>query len=141
MSSRSRRRLEQTPLASRRGTSYLPAMSVLRYFSVPRAYRDVKRLLLTRRKPYEIWFLLLAMTLTLAIVLAFVHDSRPPPRPYHEDIIYMQSWPLSRSEAEILAQQKIDAAKKAERQAEIDRADKERQAQYQRLNNEVSGWL
>lgn len=116
-------------------------MSVLRYFSVRRAYRDVKRLLLTRRKPYEIWFLLLAMVITIAIIAGFVHDSRPPPVPYHEEIVYVQSWPLNRSEAEILAQQKIDAAKKAKEQAELDRALKERQQEYQRLGNELSPWL
>jgi len=114
-------------------------MSVLRYFSVPRAYRDVKRLLLTRRKPYEIWFLLLAMVLTVAILLGFAHDSNIKV-PYKENIIYVQSWPLNRSEAEILAQQKIDAAKKAKQQAAIEKAEKERQAQFQRLDNELSAW-
>jgi len=115
------------------------AMSVLRYFSVPRAYRDVKRVFVTRRKPYEIWFLLLAMALTVAIIAGFVHDSNIK-RPYHEDIIYVQSWPLDRSEAEILAQQKIDAAKKAKEQAAIEKAEKERQAQFQRLDNELDAW-
>lgn len=115
-------------------------MSVLRFFSVPRAYRDVKRLFLTRRKPYEIWFLLLAMAITVAIIAAFVHDSHFTP-PYHEEIIYVQSWPSNRSEADILADQKIDAAKKAKEQAEIDKALKERQEQYQQLNNELSPWL
>jgi len=115
-------------------------MSVLRFFSVTRAYRDVKRLLLSRRKPYEIWFLVLAMAITVAIIAAFVHDSRFK-QPYHEDIIYVQSWPLNRSEAEILAQQKIDAAKKAREQAAIEKAAKERQEQFQRLDNEIGGWL
>ncbi|HEU4959386.1 MAG TPA: hypothetical protein VFT56_03175 [Sphingomonas sp.] len=114
-------------------------MSVLRYFSVPRAYRDVKRFFATR-KPHELWFLVLAMVLTMAILVGFAHDSNIKP-PYHEDIIYVQSWPASRSEAEILAQQKIDAAKKAKEEAALEKARKERQAEFQRLNNEVSGWL
>jgi len=115
-------------------------MSILRFFSLPRAYRDVKGFMVTRREPREIWFLLLAMAITLAVILAFQHDSTIK-QPYHEDIVYVESWPLNRSEAEILAQQKIDAAKKAREQAEIEKAEKERQAQFQRLNNEVSGWL
>ena len=114
-------------------------MSVLRYFSIPRAYRDVRRFMLTR-KPYELWFLLAAMAVTLLILLAFAHDSNFK-RAYHENIIYVQSWPLNRSEAQILAQQKIDAAKKAKQEAVIEKAEKERQAQFQRLNNEVSPWL
>ena len=115
------------------------AMSVLRFFSVTRAYRDVRRFFLTRRKPYEIWFLLLAMALTVLIIAAFAHDSNIK-RPYHEDIIYVQSWPLNRSEAEILAQQKIDSAEKAKEQAAIEKAEKEHQAQLQRLDNELSAW-
>jgi hypothetical protein len=114
-------------------------MSVLRYFSVLRAWRDVRRLFLSRRKPYEIWFLLLAMVLTVAIILAFAHDSNIK-RPYKENIIYVESWPLNRSEAEILAQQKVDAAKKAKEQAAIEKAEKERQAQFQRLDNTLSAW-
>jgi hypothetical protein len=115
-------------------------MSVLRFFSVARAYRDVKRLLLSRRKAYEIWFLLLAMAITVAIIAGFVHDSHFE-QPYHEDIIYVQSWPLNRSEAEILAQQKIDAAKKAKEQAAIEKAAKERREQFQRLQNATAPWL
>ena len=114
-------------------------MSFLRYLSVPRAYRDVKRFLVTR-KPYELWFLALAMVITMAILVGFQHDSHIKPA-YHEDIVYVQSWPLDRSEAEILAQQKIDAAKKAKEQAAIEKAEKERQEEYQRLNNELSPWL
>lgn len=115
-------------------------MSVLRFFSVPRAYRDVKRLFLSRRKPYEIWFLLLAMAITVAIIAGFVHDSRFTP-PYHEEITYVQSWPLNRSEAEILADQKIYAAKKAKEDAAIEKAEKERQAEFQRLQNATAPWL
>ena len=51
-------------------------MSVLRFFSVPRAYRDAKRLLLSRSRWYEIWFLLLAMAIAAAVIAGFVHDSR-----------------------------------------------------------------
>jgi hypothetical protein len=113
-------------------------MSVLRFFSVPRAWRDVRRFFATR-KPHELWFLVLAMVVTMAILLGFAHDSNIK-RPYHEEIIYVESWPANRSEAEILAQQKIDAAKKAREQAAIEKAQKERQAQFQRLDNELSAW-
>jgi len=114
-------------------------MSVLRHFSVPRAYRDLRRFFLTRRKPHEVWFMLLAMALTLLVIAAFAHDSNIK-RPYRENIIYVESWPLNRSEAEILAQQKIDSVKKAKEQAQIEKLEKERQAQLQRLDNQLSAW-
>ncbi|MGN6376563.1 MAG: hypothetical protein ACTHMG_13565 [Sphingomonas sp.] len=114
-------------------------MSVLRYFSVPRAYRDLRRFMLTR-KPYELWFLLAAMVITLLILLGFAHDANIKPA-YHENIIYVQSWPSDRSEAEVLAQQKIDAAKKAKEQAAIEKAQKARQAEFQRLQNATAPWL
>lgn len=114
-------------------------MTVLRNFSVPRAYRDVRRFL-AKRKPYELWFLLLAMVLTMLILVAFAIDSNIKV-PYKENIIYVQSWPANRSEAEILAQQKIDTAKKAELDAEIKRREDERQAEFKKLDKAVSGWL
>lgn len=130
----------RTRLASRRLRAYLaPIMSVLRYFSVPRAYRDMRRFLM-KRKPHELWFLIAAMVVTLVILIAFDIDSNIKPV-YHENIIYVQSWPLDRSEAEILAQQKLDMAKKAKEEAEIEKAEKKRQAEFQRLNNAVSPWL
>jgi len=115
-------------------------MSVLRFFSVPRAYRDARRLLLSRSRWYEIWFLLLAMAIAATVIAGFVHDSRVV-TPYHEEIVYVQSWPLNRSEAEILAAQKVYAAKKAKEQAAIEKAEKERQAQFQRLQNATAPWL
>jgi hypothetical protein len=114
-------------------------MSFFRHLSIPRAYRDVRRFLLTR-KPYELWFLIASMAITMLIIVAFDIDSNIKPE-YHETIIYVQSWPLNRSEAEILAQQKIDMAKKAKEQAEIDKAEKERQAEFQRLQNATAPWL
>lgn len=115
-------------------------MSVLRFFSVPRAYRDAKRLMQSRSKWYEIWFLLAAMAIAAGVIAGFVHDSRVV-APYHEEIVYVQSWPLNRSEAEILAAQKVFAAKQAKEQAEIEKAEKERQAEFKRLQNATAPWL
>jgi hypothetical protein len=114
-------------------------MSVLRYFSIPRAYRDFRRFLQSRR-PHEIWFLVAAMVVTLLILVGFQIDSTIKPT-YHPNIIYVESWPLDRSEAEILAQQKLDMAKKAKEDARLEKARKERQEQFQRLNNEIGAWL
>jgi hypothetical protein len=109
-----------------------------RFLSIPGAYRDLRRFL-ARRKPYELWFLLLAMVLTMATLVAFQHDSYVPV-PYHENIIYVQSWRADRSEAEILAQQKIDMAAKAKQDAATEKLRKQRQAEFQELNNQVNAW-
>jgi len=98
------------------------------------------RRFLMKRKPHELWFLIAAMLVTLVILIAFDIDSNIKPV-YHENIIYVQSWPLNRSEAEILAQQKIDMAKEAKERAEIEKAEKERQAEFQKLQNATAPWL
>jgi hypothetical protein len=110
----------------------------LRYFSIFRAYRDLRGFLL-RRKPHELWFLLLAMVVTMVVIIAFDLDSNIPV-PYHENIIYVQSWPANRSEAQILAQQKIDMAAKAKKDAAIAKAEAERQAQFKKLNDQLNAW-
>ena len=45
------------------------------------------------------------------------------------------------SEADILADQKLFAAEQAKEQARIEKAEKERQAQFQRLQNATAPWL
>jgi hypothetical protein len=133
-------RADAAGLASHPRTTYLQAiMSVLRHFSIPRAYRDVRRFMLTR-KVYELWFLLAAMAVTMLILIGFLIDSNIKPE-YHENIIYVQNWRADRSEAEILAQQKLDAAKKAKQDAEIEQAEKKRQAEFQKLQNATAPWL
>lgn len=110
-----------------------------RYFSPILAYRDLRRFL-GQRKPHELWFLLLSMTITMLILIGFKIDSTYQ-RAYHPNIIYVKSWPLNRSEAEILAQQKIDAAAKAKRDAQIEAAEKKHQEQIKKIDDAVKGWL
>ncbi|TPG16659.1 hypothetical protein EAH87_13450 [Sphingomonas koreensis] len=113
-------------------------MFLLRFFSVRRAYRDLRRFMLTR-KPYELWFLALAMAITLLILAGFAKDSNIEV-PYHENIIYMQSWPSDRTEAQILAQQKVDALAKAKADAILDQQRRARQAQFKQLDDKLTSW-
>ena len=85
-------------------------MSYLARFSPFRAIRDL-RVFLSYRRPHELAFLALAVIITSLLVAGFVHDSHEE-RPYRPEIIYVQQWPATRSEGEITAQQKIDAAKR-----------------------------
>ena len=108
-------------------------MSILRFFSPTRAYADL-RVFLSRRHPHQYVFLTLAVALTGLFVFEIAHDSKFE-REYRPNIIYVQQWRLDRSEAEILAQQKIDKAAKDKQDAELKRAQDEQQAAYKRLND------
>jgi len=90
----------------------------------PRAlWRDIRSFVAARQR-HEIIFGFLAIFITAMIVLGFYVDSRVAPPP--PTVTYVQSWPENRSDAEIIAQQKIDQKKKEERLAK-------RRAEYQRL--------
>lgn len=71
----------------------------------------------------------LSILVTTIIVIVFFVDAQintaPPPR-----IVYVDSWSVNRSDAEIIADQKKDRAK---RQA----AAEERQRQFQKLENQL----
>lgn len=113
-------------------------MRFLRFFSPARAYRDL-RSFFAQRHPHQLLFAALAVAITWFIIVGFYLDSHVEV-PYKRNIIYVEQWPANRSEAEILAQQKIDAKKKAERMAELEAKRKERQAEFQRLNNTLEAW-
>ena len=80
-----------------------------------------------------------SLFLTALVIAGFIHDSRVEV-PYEPDIIYVQSWPLNRSEAEILAQQKVDLEKQKEEEAKLDALRAKRRAEFQRLDNSLDSW-
>ena len=126
-------------MVKHRPPSYLGhAMSFLARFSPFRAVRDL-RVFLSYRKPYELGFLALAVVLTTAIIAGLLHDSRVE-RPYQRNIVYAESWPLDRSDAEVRAQQKIDAPIEAKRKAEQERILAERRAVFKRYDDKLSKW-
>jgi len=110
-------------------------MSFLGRFSPVRAYRDL-RLFLGTRQPYELGFLVLAMAITGFLVYAFARDSSVPVE-YRPDIIYVEQWPLTRTDAEIVAQQKIDSVKKTEMLAEQKKREDETRASFKRLDDKL----
>ena len=113
----------------------LALMQFLSRFSPVRAYKDLRGFLASRQ-PYELGFLALAMLITGFFIYAFAHDSSVQPA-YKPDIVYVEQWPLSRTDAEIRAQQKVDAVAKTERLAEQRRRDEERQASFKRLDDSL----
>ena len=103
-----------------------------------RAYKDL-RLFLATRERYEFGFLVLAMMITGFLIYAFVHDSYAEPE-YKRNIVYVEQWPADRTDAQIRAQQAIDAPIKAKRIAEIEAAEKQRQAQFKKVDDQLTRW-
>lgn len=106
-----------------------------RSISPLRALRDIRAFLAARR-PQELLFFMPALVITLLVIVGFYKDSHVE-TPYKPNIIYVQSWPANRSDADIHAQQKIDQAKKEKEQAEFEAKQKERQAEFKKYDD----WL
>ena len=107
-------------------------------FSPVRAYRDL-RFFLSQRQPYELGFLVLAMAITGFLIFAFAHDSYAEPV-YRPNIIYVEQWSANRTDAEIIAQQKIDEPIRQKERAELKRLDDERRAGFRRLDEKLKRW-
>jgi len=107
----------------------------LQFFSPRRAYRDLRAFLAGRRR-HELLFALPAAILTLLVIVGFYKDSRVE-RPYKRNIIYAESWPITRSDAEIHAQQLIDQAKKREATAKAEARAAKRREEFKKVDD----WL
>ncbi len=101
-----------------------------------RAYRDL-RFFLAQRQPYGLGFLVLAIAITGFFVFAFMRDSSVPV-PYKPNIIYVEQWPVDRTDAEIVAQQKIDQAAKEKVLAAREAERKKNQATFKRLDDKLN---
>jgi len=108
--------------------------SYFRRLSPLRAFYDLRRYLASRGK-YEIVFLFAALAVSVLIIAMFLADYSPKPVYRAPDIIYVQSWPANRTDAEIIAQQKIDQAKKDKEDAERAKQEAAVRAQYKRASD------
>jgi len=125
-------------LAVARRAPYLGAMPFLRRFSPIRAYLDL-RMFLAQRQPYELGFLVLAMAITGFFVYAFAKDSHVVPV-YKPQIVYVEQWPLSRTDSEIRAAQKVDQAKKARLKAAEEAERAKTRATFKKLDDQMNKW-
>ena len=97
-------------------------MALPRPSSPAAAWRELKAFL-GQQERQKFFFALIAIMIPGLIVLGFYVDANIQPEP---QIIYVQSWPENRTDAQIKAQQKID-------QAARDKAAAEKRRQYQEL--------
>lgn len=114
-------------------------MSFFRRFAPFGAVMDLRRYLASR-PTHEIVVLFGAIALTTLIVTAIANDSSSIKVPYKRNIIYVEQWRSDRSDAQIIAQQKIDKVAQDREQAELDRLKKKRQAEFKRLDDKLKAY-
>ena len=95
----------------------------------PRALWADIRDFTSERRPHQWVALALAIAIPIAIVVVFILDGRTNILPGPQ-IIYVESWPANRTDAQIKAEQKID-------QAARDKAKAERQRQFKALDDKL----
>ena len=108
---------------------YLPAMPVLPPASRPSVALKDLRAFLRQRSREQVIGAALAVLVTIIIVIVFLVDSQINTAP-PQQIIYVEQWPANRTDEQIKADQKKDQAAK-------DAAQKERQRQFQELENKL----
>ena len=82
---------------------------------------------------------LLALAITFIILWMFVKDSHFE-KAYEPNIIYVEQWPLTRTDAQIKAQQKIDEAKKHIEQAAREKKQAQRRAEFKKVDDALTRW-
>ena len=95
----------------------------------PRALWADLRAFTSERRPHQWVAAALAIVMPVAIIIVFVIDGHTNIMPGPQ-LIYVESWPANRSDAEIKAQQKID-------QAWRDKANKERQEMWKKHDEQL----
>ena len=95
----------------------------------PRAALSDLRAFMRQRSREQVIGATLAVLVTLIIIIEFLVDSKintaPPPQ-----VVYAESWSANRTDAEIVADQKTDQAKR-------DAAAKEKQRQFKELEKQL----
>ena len=111
-------------------------MALLRLFNVAAAMRDLRGFLAARRR-HELVFAVLAVGITTLLIAGFYHDSNLK-KPWKRDVQYVESWPLDRTEAQILAKQKIDLEKRNIEEAKLEKLRAERRAEFKKVDDALN---
>lgn len=94
---------------------YLERMAIPRPSRPAVVWRDLKNFLAGRQR-HQLLFAALSVMIPALLIAGFYVDSHvEPPKP---EMMFLPSWPATRSDAEIIAQQKIDQKKREAAQAE-----------------------
>lgn len=126
-------------LATRRPPSYLAPMRYFDRFQPRSAWADL-RYFMWHEQPYRWVFLLASILLTGLTLMAFWADSRFEPE-YKREIIYVEQWPLSRTDKQIIAQQKVDQVIKTRRLEAEKRESDKREKFFREVKKKADPWL
>lgn len=97
--------------------------------AAPKALWADIRAFTSQRSPYQWAGMAVAIVMPVLIILSFLHDSSHGVQPGPQ-LIYVESWPANRTDAQIIADQKRD-------QAEREAAQKERQREFRKLDKDL----
>lgn len=104
------------------------------------AFNDIVRVIRTP-VPHKLGIAGVCAAITFLMILALIHDFTPKPVHRPPQIIYIKSWVHHRSEAQVIAQQKIDApleaAAKAKAKADDAAADTKRRESFERIHQSL----
>lgn len=117
----------------------LPGMSIFRFLSPVRAFRDFRQFIATRKK-HELWMLIPSLGVTIAILIGFYLDSNFERAWKRPEIIWVKDWRLDRSDEEIRAQQAIDKAAKDKAEAELEKKRKVRRDEFKKIDDGLKSW-
>ena len=114
-------------------------MSRFRRYNPLTGLNDLRAFLASRQK-HELVFAFLAIMVTATILTGFYLDSGDLKKPWQRDITYVESWPLDRTDADIIAAQKTDAITKAREAAEMKKLQDERKASFKKVDDALNRW-
>ncbi|MFN3389111.1 MAG: hypothetical protein ACK40O_09260 [Allosphingosinicella sp.] len=97
--------------------------------SSPRALWADIRAFAGQRSPHHLLAAALAIAMPIALILLFLKDGRTNIAPGPQ-LIYAESWPADRTDAEIMAEAKV-------RQANKEKAQKARQEDFKKLDDRL----
>lgn len=111
---------------------------MLRFFSPLKAVRDLRGFLKLRHR-YELMFMFAAFFVTMLVVAAVFKDSYFE-KEYKREIIFVQNWRADRTLQEIVAQQKIDQARRDKAEAEFKAKAEKRRREWQKIDDGLKKW-
>lgn len=126
-------------LASGAEGAYLRPMSRFSRYNPLVGLRDL-RLFLHSRQKHELIFAFLAIVTTVVVITGFLVDTRDLEAPYKRDIQYVQSWPMNRTDAEIIAAQKADEKTRAAEEAKRKELAAKNHAALKRIDDTLNRW-
>lgn len=103
------------------------------------AWGDIRYFFGKLREPHQLLFLLLSVVIT-GLTLWGVYVESYKEQEYRREIIYVQQWRLDRTDAEIIAQQKIDGIEQTRRIAEQQRLEEEHRQKFKKIDDKLKGW-